>query len=309
MNRRRAVAGCLIWLYAVAAAAAEPVAAPAPAALAAGRLVGGTFEVVAQRGDSLTLVGARFGVDVAVLARANGLRPDARLAVGQTLRGANPHVVPPVTAGDAVVVNVPQRMLFHLREGELLGAYPIAAGRPTWRTPRGEFAIDERATDKTWIVPASIQEEMRREGLPVRTEVPPGPENPLGHHWLGLSGTTCGIHGTNAPTSIYSLRTHGCIRLQPDHVADLFEGAAVGDRVRIVYEPVLLAALPGDRVCLEAHRDAYGIAPAPAETLARLAAAANVAAFIDPARAAEVLAAREGIAVDVTRGGDGGPCT
>jgi lipoprotein-anchoring transpeptidase ErfK/SrfK len=81
-------------------------------------------------------------------------------------------------AGDAILVNVPQRM------------------------PLGEYEIDERVTDKPWIVPRSIQEEMRREGKPVLTIVPPGPDNPLGRHWLGLSRVSCGIHGTIVPASI-----------------------------------------------------------------------------------------------------------
>jgi L,D-transpeptidase ErfK/SrfK len=279
------------------------------AARSVAHLVGGAFEYAARPGDSLTSVGARFGVEVATLARANGLAPDARLALGQVLRVANPHLVPPITADDAIVVNVPQRMLFEVRAGEILGAYPVAVGRPSWRTPRGEFSIDERVTDKTWIVPLSIQEEMRREGKPVPTRVAPGPDNPLGRHWLGLSDSSCGIHGTIAPSSIFSLRTHGCIRLHPDDIAAVFERVALGDRVRLAYEPVLLAALPDGRVCLEVHRDAYRLAPAPTESLARLAADEGAAQRIDSTRAAEALARPAGIAVDVTLGSDGGPCT
>jgi L,D-transpeptidase ErfK/SrfK len=280
----------------------------ADASLAA-LLVGGAFDYNAQSGDSLTSVSARFGVDVAALARANGLALNARLALGQALHIANPHIVPAITASDEIVVNIPQRMLFQVAGGEVVRGYPIAAGRPSWRTPRGEFAIDERATDKPWIVPVSIQEEMRREGKPVKTLVPPGPDNPLGRHWLGLAGTSCGIHGTIAPASIYGLRTHGCIRLHPDDIAEVFERSGLGETARLVYEPVLLAALPDGRVCLEAHRDAYGLAPPAEEALAGLIAANGAAERIDLARAREVLAAHEGIASDVTRGSAGGPCS
>ena len=52
--------------------------------------------------------------------------------------------------------------------------------------------------------------------------MPPGPDNPLGKHWLGLSIHGYGIHGTIAPSSIYQFRTHGCIRLHPDDIAELF---------------------------------------------------------------------------------------
>jgi L,D-transpeptidase ErfK/SrfK len=307
--RQRAgiIAALILQATAVSARATEPAAA-APARDRP-PLVGGAFEVHAQAGDSLTSLAARYGVDVPVLARGNGVSATARLALGQGLRVANPHLVPQLVADDALVVNIPQRMLFQARAGELLGAYPIAAGRPSWRTPRGTFAIDERATDKTWIVPVSIQQEMRREGKRVRAEVPPGPDNPLGRHWLGLAHSNCGIHGTIAPTSIYSLRTHGCIRLHPDDIAVVFERAALGDRARLIYEPVLLAALPDGRVCLEAHRDAYGLAGPAEQALAELAERERVADRVDPGIAREVLTARDGVAMDVTRGGAGGPCT
>jgi L,D-transpeptidase ErfK/SrfK len=284
-------------------------ASPAVQGHAPASIVGGVAEYAAHPGDSLTSVGARFGVDVSTLARANGLHPTARLALGQRLRVVNPHLVPRLGPEDAIVVNVPQRMLFQARAGELLGGYPIAAGRPSWRTPRGVFAIDDRVTDKTWTVPASIQQEMRREGKPVKTRVPPGPDNPLGRHWLGLAGTSCGIHGTIAPASIYGLGTHGCIRLHADDIARVYERAEIGDRVRVVYEPVLLSVLPDRRVCLEVHRDAYRLAPPPGETLAALALQEATADRIDPALAAAALAAREGIAVEVTRGSLGGACT
>jgi L,D-transpeptidase ErfK/SrfK len=286
----------------------EPAAAPS---LARERM-GGVHEVAAAAGDSLTSVAARFGVSVPALARANGLAADARLALGQTLRVENPHLVPAVTAmlsADAILINVPQRMLFQRRRGAVVAAYPVAAGRPSWRTPIGEFEIEARATDKPWIVPLSIQDEMRREGKPVKTIVPPGPENPLGRHWLGLSRSSCGIHGTNAPASVYALRTHGCIRLHPDDAAALYERTPLGETVTIVYEPLLLGALADGRVCLEVHPDAYRRSERAPARLELLAAENGLTKRIDWARAREVLGAQEGVAIDVTLGALGGPCS
>jgi L,D-transpeptidase ErfK/SrfK len=304
---RRGLAGLALLALALVA-----VAEKAPPLLARA-VVGGAQAYEARAGDSLTSVAARFGVDVPVLARQNGLAPNATLALGQALAIENPHLVPAITELSAapatlIVVNVPQRMLFWFRDGDLAGAFPVAAGRPSWRTPLGEFAIDERVQDKPWIVPASIQEEMRREGKPVLTIVPPGPNNPLGRHWLGLAPSSCGIHGTIAPTSIYSLRTHGCIRLHPDDAALVYEGARVGDAVRILYEPLLLAELPGGRVCLEAHRDAYRRAPEPRGWLRDALVAHGLEHRVDREAAASVLEAREGIARDVTMKGPGGSC-
>lgn len=275
-------------------------------------VVGGSRDVTIAAGDSLTRIAARWGVAVATLARMNDLPPNAWLDVGRVLHVAFAHVVPidlDALPADAILVNVPQRMLFERRDGALVAAYPIAAGRPTWRTPLGDFAIDERAVDKPWIVPRSIQEEMRQSGKPVQTVVPPGPENPLGRHWLGLAPSTCGLHATNAPASIYSLRTHGCIRLHPEDAAALFERSALGDPVRIVYQPVLLATLADGRICLEVNPDAYDRAGSARATVERWIAERGLGARVDRARIEEVVAGREGLAFDVTVGSRGGLCT
>ena len=274
-----------------------PAVAESPTA---GRLSGSPFEHRVEPGESLWSVGARHGVGVAALARDNGLSPEAWLQVGQGLLVDPRHVVP-ASLERGVVLNVPQRMLFFFDGNDLLEAFPVAVGRPSWPTPLGDFHVIDRQVDKTWHVPLSIQREMCREGRPVLTEVPPGPENPLGRHWLGLSRRGYGIHGTIAPTSIHHFITHGCIRMHPDDVAVLFAALQVGDAVRIVYDPVLLASLPDGRVFLEAHPDAYRRAGDPLERARELAERSGCSARIDWERAQQVLQAREGIAREVSR--------
>lgn len=214
-----------------------------------------TVHVVA-RGESLTSIGARHGVSTVLVAAENGVDPRKALQPGQSLKVTSRHVVPP-PLDDGIVLNVPQRMLFLFRAGRVELAYPIAVGRPDWPTPTGDFTVVNRQTDKTWIVPPSIQEEMRREGKPVLTEVPPGPDNPLGRHWIGLSLPAIGIHGTIAPASVYGFRSHGCVRVHPDDVAELFERVRVGERGRIVYLPLLLSRGEDGRIWFEANPDAY----------------------------------------------------
>jgi L,D-transpeptidase ErfK/SrfK len=264
-----------------------------------GPLVGGSSPYKVKRGDSWTLLGARFGVDPRLLARANGLSPQGRLSIGQSLRVENRHIVP--DAGDGIVVNIPQRLLFFFHEGTLAAWYPVAVGRANWQTSTGRFEVVSRRRRPAWHVPPSIQEEMRRQGEPVRTVVPPGPQNPLGEHWIGLSGSSCGIHGTNAPESIYSFRTHGCIRLHPDDAADLFARVSIGTPVEIAYEPVLLARQPDGAVFLEVNPDVYGRAADLRALFEAAAARQNVLDIVDPARVEAVLANRAGIAERIDR--------
>jgi len=272
--------------------------AAADSPLLADSLTGSQFEYAVKRGDSIASVAARFGQGAGVLARDNGLKPDARLKPGEKLRVDNRHIVAQ-NLPQGILINIPQRMLFYFENSQLIAAYPVALGRPDWPTPAGEFKVRSLERDKPWIVPVSIQEEMRREGKPVLTRVPPGAENPLGRHWIGLSLPGYGIHGTIAPTSIYGLRSHGCIRLHPEDVADLFDRLATGDPGRLIYTPVLLARLPDGRLWLEVHRDAYKKGVDPLASVRALAFAEKLDDLIDWDKAVAVIREQAGLAREI----------
>ena len=247
--RFRAVLTGAVGALAIAAAAlgGEP---------AAGRIVGGTSTHTVTAGESWRSVGSRVGVDPQVLAEENALSLNKPLRPGVVLRVDNRHIVPALSTARTMVINLPQRMLFFADETNHVTGLPIAAGRSSWRTPLGAFHVRTKERDPSWEVPPSIQEDARRAGKSLPAVVPPGPDNPLGKFWLGLTIPNVGIHGTNAPSSIYRLATHGCMRLHPDDIEWLFGQVEIGWPGQIVYEPVLLAVV-GDEVFLEAHPDAY----------------------------------------------------
>ncbi len=263
------------------------------------QIVGGEFLHTVQPGDSLTSIGARFGVDVRPLAEANQLTTSSRLKAGQTIKVDNRHIAPSIRGFD-MVINIPQRMLFLFEREQVSCSFPIAAGKAGWKTPAGEFEVLSKEEDPTWDVPPSIQEEMRRTGKPVLTHVPPSPENPLGKFWIGLSLSGIGIHGTNAPASIYKLATHGCIRLHPEDIRDLFPRVNSGMRGRIVYEPVLLANVGGS-IFVEIHPDTYKQG---ADAFTRVVDVARSAGFLDQLDlrlVQDAIRKRDGIARDVRR--------
>lgn len=272
----------------------------APAAIAASSLPvsGAVFDYEVQAGDYLLKLGARFAVPARTLASDNGLDYDARLLPGQHLTIDNRHIAASIML-DGILINVPQRMLFYFEAGAMRFAYPLGLGRPDWPTPTGAFSVSNKALNKTWRVPKSIQEEMRREAQVVKTEVPPGADNPLGKHWLGLSIAGIGIHGTIAPSSIYQFRSHGCIRLHGDDIAKLFNEVALGTRGHIVYAPLLLTEADG-RILLEVHADIYQQGDIPVNALAQLADDAELSPRINWALAYAVLQQRAGIARDIT---------
>ncbi|MDQ3171766.1 MAG: L,D-transpeptidase family protein [Acidobacteriota bacterium] len=266
---------------------------------AASRLVGEERTRVVQRGESWGSIGARAGVTPSTLARRNGRALASALREGESIVVDNRHIVPQVEDA-SIVINLPQRLLFHHVDGVLRAHYPIAVGLSDWPTPLGPFTIIEKEENPTWDVPRSIQEEMRRAGKRVLTTVPPGPGNPLGKHWLRLSFGSVGLHGTNAPLSIYRVTTHGCMRVHPDDIADLFTHTALGDSGRIIYEPVLASVEPDGRVFLEVHPDAYRRVPHVLDLAAEVLLRAGANGFVDPHQVQAAVTAREGIAVDVS---------
>jgi L,D-transpeptidase ErfK/SrfK len=196
---------------------------------------------------------------------------------------------------DGILINIPQRMLFYFKEGRLLRAFPVGLGRHDWPTPTGQFKIVAKEENPIWDVPKSIQEEMQREGKAVKTCVPPGPDNPLGKHWLGLSIGAYGIHGTIAPASIYRFQTHGCIRAHPDDVAQLFEDVSRGTPGIIVYHRLMLANVRG-QIYLEVHRDIYEKEPDVHAQFDELVRTLNLESKVDRALAADIIGEQDGIA-------------
>lgn len=255
---------------------------------------------VVRAGETLTSIGAVHGVDWRLIARDNDLDSPDVVRAGQTLRIDNRHLVPQAPFENGIVINIPQRMLFHFGGGRLLHSFPAGLGRVDWPTPVGTFEVTARDEDPTWVVPPAIQEEMRRNGRPVVELVPPGPSNPLGAFRIRLDEPGYGIHGTNEPDSVYGFPSHGCIRLRPEDIAELYPLTAIGTPVHIVYEPVLFAALPDGRAFLEVHPDVYGESGDGLESANRLIGESGLMA-VDPEALGTIVEEAAGIArpVDV----------
>jgi L,D-transpeptidase ErfK/SrfK len=284
-------------------APAAPIAAlpGAPLPPIAHRIAGGEFDFIAWEGSTFTSIGSRFGESPKVLARDNGKQVTDHLKAGDAIHIDNRHIVP-IEGSDLIEVNLPQRMLFRFEGGRLSGAYPVAIGQPgkQWQTPTGAFTVIQMREDPTWRVPASIQREEEAAGKDVVDEIEPGPDNPLGKYWIGLSFPVIGIHGTNHPVSVYSYRTHGCVRLHPDDIQALFHDVDLNDRGEIVYLPLMLAKLDDGRVFLESEKDIYRRDTGGIDAVRALARANGIDNLVDWSVAGEVLNDQDGIARDVT---------
>ena len=159
---------------------------------------------------------------------------------------------------NGILINIPEmRLYLFLKKISMVKTFPIGIGETENFTPVGQFYIKEKIVSPTWHIPISLRE--KYEG---RKSIPPGPENPLGSHWLGLSIEGYGIHGTNFPWAVGRLVTHGCIRLYPEDILHLYPTVPVGTPVNIIYEPVKIGFKEG-RIFIEVHEDIYRRVPDP----------------------------------------------
>jgi len=161
----------------------------------------------------------------------------------------------PQTQQFGIVINIAEmRLYFFLKYSSMVRTYPIGIGDQGWFSPEGSFRITEKRNKPTWYIPESLQEKYQMKVMP------PGPDNPLGDYWLGLSIPGYGIHGTNFPWAIGRLVTHGCIRLYPEDIEKLFVVVKIKTPVEFIYEPVKVGWKQG-RIFLEVHPDVYQKVP------------------------------------------------
>ena len=107
---------------------------------------------------------------------------------------------------------------------------------------------------------------------------------------------------TNAPASIYSYHTHGCVRLDPDNIKDLFGRISKGAPGMIIYEPVLFAKTDDGRLFLEVDRDIYEDGGATLDDVKHVAASLKISDLVDWSAVSGIVDSHDGIAHDVTAG-------
>lgn len=204
-------------------------------------------------------------------------------------------ILPAAATPGILVVNLSEMRLYlaGARRGPPV-TFPIGVSLEASATPLGLLTVIEKAVDPTWHPTRAI----RLEDPTLPEAVPPGPDNPLGSHALRLSRPTILIHGTNKPFGVGRKVTHGCIRLYPEDIAELYRLVRIGTPVRIVREPVKVG-LRAARVFVEAHDDERASKALHAEAV-RLLRARRVLDRVDAERLDAALRARTGVPVDVT---------
>lgn len=246
------------------AAAGALFAMPAAASVydydeAARGLFGREERVVTRYEDTLYEIARRFSLGSEEIVRVNpGMDPwlpgasKSVMIPGQRILPSGPH--------EGIVVNLPEHRLYYFPKAAAgkqrkVYTYPVSIGKMDWRTPLGRTSVVNKRERPTWTPPESVRREHIANGEPpLPAVVPAGPDNPLGLYAMRLAipGGAYLIHGTNNPIAVGMAITHGCIRMYPEDIEELFPMVAVGTPVYLVNEPVKVAWVDGQLV-LEAH--------------------------------------------------------
>ncbi len=145
-------------------------------------------------------------------------------------------------APGTVIIDTPNTYLYYVLGGGQAIRYGIGVGRDgfTWS---GVQSITRKAEWPDWTPPPEMI--ARQPYLP--RHMAGGPGNPLGARAMYLGGTVYRIHGTNAPQTIGTHVSSGCIRLTNADVSDLYARVSVGSKVIVLPMDRRAESAPGKR--------------------------------------------------------------
>jgi len=157
---------------------------------------------------------------------------NAMLAVGtrDETRLATSAVKPKLTRrnfGPVIVIRRNSNRLLLYEGMKYRRFFVVATGQQQYPTPLGRFTIVVKWRNPWWYPPNSPWAAGQK-------PIPPGPDNPLGTRWMGLSAPGVGIHGTPSDASIGYSVSHGCIRMHIPEAEWLFNHVDIGTTVFIV---------------------------------------------------------------------------
>ncbi len=219
----------------------------------------------ADQDETLLDVARRFLLGQTEVVRLN---PDVDrwlVKKGEIVRLSNRRILPD-SPHNGITLNISEYRMYYYpptKKGEAprqVMSYAHGVGRQDWKTPLGKTKVARKIMNPAWHPPESIRREHAANGDPLPLIVPPGPHNPLGSRALHLDlPGEYRIHGTDIDKihGIGMQITHGCVRMYPEDVEELYDMVSVGTPVYIVKQPIKVGWL--DNVLyVEAHPDLEG---------------------------------------------------
>ena len=230
--------------------AAVGVVLPLASSRADGDIIGAVRTYTTVHEDTLLDVARRFDLGFVELVAANpGIDPWLP-GEGVTLLLPSAHLLPDAPRKGLVVNLTEMRLYYYRQPGQSPETHPVGIGSEGNNTPVSSTTVLRKMANPVWYPPAAIRAE--KPELPAM--VPAGPDNPMGMFalYLGFPGGNWRIHGTNQPFAVGRRVTHGCMRLYPEDIEDLFHKVSPGTSVTIVDQPVKVGWANGE-LYIEVH--------------------------------------------------------
>ncbi len=204
-----------------------------------GDVIGETYIIHSQYEDTLVELARKYDLGYYEIVNANP-RVDPWLPGTGTKILIPSQFILPDAPREGIVINLAElRLYYYDTKNNTVTTHPIGIGTEWTPTPvMDDEVVISKQKDPYWHVPKSILKEHEAKGDPIAPVWPPGPDNPLGQYALRTSKPGYLIHGTNQPIAIGRRVTHGCVRMFPEDIENLYNIVPVGTPIRVVHQPV-----------------------------------------------------------------------
>ncbi|MGO1490421.1 MAG: L,D-transpeptidase family protein [Psychrobacter sp.] len=132
------------------------------------------------------------------------LNSDARLTAGETITVYNPGNPNTKPVSRVVADKATETVYAYDDNDNLIASYPATVGSTATPSPTGKHTVEVMVHEPNYTYTDDD------DGQYI---IPPGPNNPVGSVWIGLSKPTYGIHGSPDPARISRQASAGCVRL------------------------------------------------------------------------------------------------
>jgi len=182
----------------------------------------------------------------ALLARLNRRAKIDALKPGDTLWIPDADAPRPIPQAAALQVDFHRKLVLAVdRSGRVLAMFHCSIAKSREKLPKRSCKVAEVALNPVYLFDPKMWPEVK--DVNRKLVIPPGPRNPVGLCWIGLSLDGYGIHGTPEPELIGKTGSHGCIRLANWDVLRLAKAVRVGMDVRFTTDGAVARGPSPDR--------------------------------------------------------------
>ncbi len=183
--------------------------------------------------DGWEMLGEKFHCTRAYI---KALNPDIKeIAVGTEVIGPKVFPAAPLPKAASIRILLAETTIQALdADGRILASFPCSIAKDKNKRPNGVLTVKNYAPNPNYTFsPDLFPEVATAEGITKRIIIPPGPNNPVGTMWIGLSLPGYGMHGTPEPEDISRTQSHGCFRLCNWNAEKLYKMIKIGTPVDV----------------------------------------------------------------------------